>query len=209
MTATTDHVRNLSAPAHDALVGLVVRGMRRGEPTAAEAELVEQGLACVKGVIVLPSGQAAELVGSLLRLPAGSDAAARARTLLETFLPINRRLRELCTAWQCLPDGSPNSHADAMYDAAIRDRLDDIHDAVLPVLARLAHDLPRVSVYGPRLDEALERLDGGGAEWLTSPLIDSYHTVWMHVHQELLLGLGISRKEDEALEERLVSGGGG
>lgn len=209
MTATTDHVRKLSAPAQDALVELVVRGMRRGEPTAAEVELVEQGLACIKGAVVLPSGQAAELVGSLLRLPAGSAAAVRARALLEVFLPINRRLRELCTAWQCLPDGSPNSHTDAMYDAAIRDRLDDIHEAVLRVLARMSSDLPRVSVYGPRLDEALERLDSEGASWLASPLIDSYHTVWMHLHQELLLGLGISRREDEELEERLVSGGTG
>jgi hypothetical protein len=30
----------------------------------------------------------------------------------------------------------------------------------------------------------------------------------MHLHQELLLTIGMSRKEDEELEERLVSGEG-
>jgi len=209
MTATTDHLGNLSTAAQDALVDLVVRGMRRGEPTRADGELVEQGLACIKGALLLPSGQAAALVGSMLRLAEGSAAKARVRGLLEIFLPVNRRLRELCTAWQCLPDGSPHTHADAMYDAAIRDRLDDIHEAILQVLARMSADLPRVGVYAPRLEEALERLDSEGASWLASPLIDSYHTVWMHLHQELLLGLGISRREDEELEERLVSGGAG
>ena len=36
--------------------------------------------------------------------------------------------------------------------------------------------------------------------------MDSYHTVWMHLHQELILMLGLTRAEDEAREERLVGG---
>jgi hypothetical protein len=52
-------------------------------------------------------------------------------------------------------------------------------------------------------------LDEGDNAWLASPLIDSYHTVWMHLHQELLLTIGMSRQEDEALEEQLVSGNHG
>ena len=51
---------------------------------------------------------------------------------------------------------------------------------------------------------ALAKLDDGDDAWLASPLIDSYHTVWMHLHQELILMLGLSRAEDEAREERLV-----
>ena len=45
--------------------------------------------------------------------------------------------------------------------------------------------------------------------WLASPLMDSYHTVWMHLHQQLILMLGLTRAEDEAREERLVSGQAG
>jgi hypothetical protein len=41
---------------------------------------------------------------------------------------------------------------------------------------------------------------------LTAPLSASYHTVWMWLHQELLIRLGIDRAEDERLEEALVNG---
>ena len=63
-----------------------------------------------------------------------------------------------------------------------------------------------MGVYRPRLQEALDKFDDGDAQWLASPLIDSYHTVWMHLHQHLILMLGLTRAEDEAREERLVSG---
>ena len=52
----------------------------------------------------------------------------------------------------------------------------------------------------------MAKLDDGDNAWLASPLLDSYHTVWMHLHQELILSLGLTRAEDEALEEQLVSG---
>jgi hypothetical protein len=63
--------------------------------------------------------------------------------------------------------------------------------------------------YRERLTLALANLDDGDNAWFASPLIDSYHTVWMHVHQELLLTIGMSRADDEALEERLVAGSHG
>jgi hypothetical protein len=206
MTEIQDAARALPEAVREALVGLVIRGMYRGEPSAAQTELVERGLAMVKGPLLMPTGSAPALAGALVRLPAGGEAEVRVRRLLEVFLPVNRRLRELCTAWQCRPDGSANDHSDPMYDAGIRDRLDDIHDAITPVLGRLAPDLPSAGGYGPRFETALENLDAGANAWLASPLLDSYHTVWMHLHQELLMALGLSRAEDEALEEALVSG---
>jgi hypothetical protein len=39
---------------------------------------------------------------------------------------------------------------------------------------------------------AIDRFDDGAPEWLASPLCDSYHTVWMRLHQELLLVPGIT-----------------
>jgi hypothetical protein len=93
-----------------------------------------------------------------------------------------------------------------MYDAGVRDRLDDIHDETTPVLDRLAAVLPGTDAYLPRLQAALDRLDAGDNAWLASPLLDSYHTVWMHLHQQFLMALGMSRKEDEELEAALVAG---
>ena len=205
MSDTEDPTQDLPDPVRDALVVLVIRGMHRGELSAAQSALVERGLALVKGPVLMPTAKAAALAGSLVRTPAGGDVEASVRRLLEVFLPINRTLRELCTAWQVRPDGSVNDHSDAMYDAGVRDRLDDIHDATTPVLDRLAAVVPSIGGYAPRLQVALDRLDAGENAWLASPLIDSYHTVWMHLHQELLMTLGMTRKEDEELEAALVS----
>jgi len=190
----------------DALIAMVVRGMARGEASTEQQSLAEQGLILVKGPIMMPTPAGTEVVSGLLRLPDDAPQRAHIMDTFQKFLPVNRRLRDLCTAWQVRPDGSVNDHTDDGYDADIRDRLEDIDSAVGPLIKRFAEDLPRVSVYRPRLTTALEKFDDGDDAWLASPVLDSYHTVWMHLHQELLLSIGMSRKEDEELEERLVSG---
>jgi hypothetical protein len=192
----------------EALIAMVVRGMARGEASPEQQSLAEQGLILVKGPILMPTPAGTEYVSGLLRLPDDAPERPRIMDTFHKFLPVNRRLRDLCMAWQVRPDGSVNDHSDDGYDADIRDRLEDIDDAVGPLLKRFSEDLPRMAAYRPRLTEALEKLDDGDDAWLASPLIDSYHTVWMHVHQELVLTIGLTRKEDEELEERLVSGTG-
>ena len=198
----------LSEEQRDALVSIVIRGMLRGEPGPEHEALAEAGLLLVKGTIMMPTP--AGTLSSTHNRMVRADAPQRERvtSTFHRFLPVNRQLRDLCTAWQVRPDGSVNDHADEGYDADIRDRLDDIDTTVGALLKRFAEDVPRLGAYRGRLTEALEKLDEGGDEWLAAPTIDSYHTVWMHLHQELLLTLGMSRKEDEELEERLVSGAG-
>ncbi|WP_405622755.1 hypothetical protein [Streptomyces sp. NBC_00076] len=188
----------------DAVVDLVLRGMWRGEPEARYRPLVDAGLAMVKGQLVLPTEYAKNSAAKLLRIPAGSELQDRITAVYEAFLPINRQVREVCTAWQCRPDGSVNDHTDSVYDAEVREMLEDVHEAIQPVLRRLERLLAGSGRYLAGLEEALDRFDDGGAQWLASPLCDSYHTVWMRLHQELLLVLGVSRTEDEALEEELV-----
>ena len=198
----------LTDAQQDALVAMVVRGMARGAADDQQQALADAGLILIKGPMMMPTPAGTEIVGSLLRLPDDAPSRERIMATFHRFLPINRQLRDLCTAWQVRPDGSVNDHSDEGYDADIRDRLDDIDDSVAPLLKRFAEDIPRMSGYRARLTEALEKLDDGDDAWLASPLIDSYHTVWMHLHQELLLTIGMSRKEDEELEERLVAGAG-
>lgn len=192
----------------DALVAMVVRGMGRGQPTTEQQALADAGLILIKGPVMMPTPAGTALVAASLRLPDDAPQRERIMATFHRFLPVNRSLRDLCTAWQIRPDGSMNDHADEGYDAEIRDRLDDIDDAIAPLLKRFSEDIPRISGYRARLTESLEKLDEGDDAWLASPLVDSYHTVWMHLHQELLLTIGMSRKEDEELEEHLVSGGG-
>lgn len=197
---------SLTDAQKDALVTMVVRGMARGTADAEQQSLADAGLILIKGPVMMPTPAGTEMVGAMLRLPDAAPQRERIMATFHRFLPVNRQLRDLCTAWQVRPDGSVNDHSDEGYDADIRDRLDDIDDSVAPLLKRFSEDIPRMSGYRARLTEALEKLDDGDDAWLASPLIDSYHTVWMHLHQELLLTIGMSRKEDEELEERLVSG---
>jgi len=193
----------------DVLVSIVVRGMARGEASADHQALADAGLLLIKGPMMMPTPAGTEHVGAMLCLPADAPQRERLMATFHRFLPINRQLRDLCTAWQMRPDGSVNDHSDSAYDADIRDRLDDINDSVAPLLKLFAEDVPSLDGYADRLNASLENLDEGDNAWLASPLIDSYHTVWMHLHQELLLTIGMSRAEDEALEEQLVAGNHG
>ena len=190
----------------EALVDLVVRGMYRGELSAAQHELVAAGFALAKGPLIMPTPAGSAAAGQLCRLDADSVEERRIRALFEVFLPINRQLRDLCTAWQTRPDGTPNDHTDPAYEAQVRDELDDIHTGITRVLRRLTQCDTRFEHYTPELAGALDKLDAGDGSWLASPLKPSYHTVWMQLHQELLLMLGITRAEDEALEHQLVAG---
>ena len=198
----------LANDERDALVTMVVRGMARGEATAQQQALAEAGLILIKGPMMMPTPAGTALVAEQLRLADDAPERERIMATFHRFLPVNRQLRDLCTSWQVRPDGSVNDHGDENYDADIRDRLDDIDDSVAPLLKRFTEDIPWMAGYRAQLTESLAKLDDGDDSWLASPLKDSYHTVWMHIHQELLLTIGMSRKEDEELEERLVSGAG-
>jgi hypothetical protein len=204
----TDAARagELDDVTREALVGLVIRGMHRGAVTPEQQSLVDQGLAMAKGPLVMPTPAGTAAAQAATRLPAGGDEEKALRPLFEKFLPVNHQLRELCTAWQLRPDGTPNDHSDAAYDASVRDRLDDIDDAIGRILRRMSEVTPRLARYRPHLSASLEKFDDGDAGMLTSPVTDSYHTVLMWLHQGLLLLLGISRAEDEKLEAELVAG---
>ena len=73
-------------------------------------------------------------------------------------------------------------------------RLGRVHQAVLPVIGQLAGVLPRFAGYRDRLDGAYRRVRAGQRDAFTRPLSESYHDVWMELHQDLLLTLDISRE---------------
>jgi hypothetical protein len=197
---------SLDGTTRDALVELVIQGMHRGAVSPEQQRLVDAGLAMAKGPLIMPTPEGTTAAQQALRLPPGGDEEKALRPLFEKFLPVNHELREICSAWQLRPDGQPNDHGDSGYDASVRDRLDDVDDGIGRILRRMSDVQPRLGHYRADLTAALEKLDDGDPSALTSPLSRSYHTVWMHLHQELLLLLGISRAEDERLEAELVGG---
>lgn len=117
----------------------------------------------------------------------------------EVFLELNGRFKELCTRWQVRPDAAgvsqPNDHSDPGHDAVVLEELREVHERVVTGLSSAAGACPRLGRYATRLDAALGRIRGGDTAALTKPLSDSYHDVWMELHQDFLLTLGREREE--------------
>ncbi len=188
------------------LKDLAIRGMVRGDLPEGAEELVSADLATSRGPVLVATRAGHDRAVELLRLADGSDESVALRSAYERFLPLNRQLREICAAWQTRPDGSANDHGDPAYDARVRDDLEEVHERVQPLIRRMADVTPSFDAYRSGLQSALDALDAGDVSMLTAPLSASYHTVWMWLHQELLIRLGIDRAEDERLEEALVNG---
>jgi hypothetical protein len=124
------------------------------------------------------------------------DTAAIAAAYDE-FRSVNAEFKALVTDWQ-LKDGRPNTHEDAGYDAAVLARLDDVHQRATPIIAATAAQLPRLDRYSAKLQTALDNIHAGETMWLARPLLDSYHTVWFELHEELILAAGRTRETDDA-----------
>jgi hypothetical protein len=115
----------------------------------------------------------------------------------DEFRSVNAEFKALVTDWQ-LRDGQPNTHEDTRYDAVVLARLDDVHRRVTPIIAAAAAQLPRLNCYSVKLQTALDNIHAGETTWLARPLIDSYHTVWFELHEELILAAGGTRETDDA-----------
>lgn len=131
---------------------------------------------------------------------AADDVRGRIDDAYRRFLPVNRDLLTVCTDWQMREvDGRPvlNDHADRDYDRAVLGRLDEVDRAARPVCAELTAALARFGMYETRLANALDRVHAGDYDWFTKPVLDSYHTVWFELHEDLLSTLGIERSKEE------------
>ena len=117
------------------------------------------------------------------------------------FLTLNGDFLAVCTDWQMKGVGDlavVNDHGDAAYDQKVVDRLVGLHDQVRPIVADLRTLLARYAPYGNRLRSALEKLVAGERDYFTKPVIDSYHTVWFELHEDLLTTLGLERSKEES-----------
>ena len=129
----------------------------------------------------------------------GAGKRADLDALYRRFLEHNQGFLGLCTEWQTrVVDGEQiiNDHTDADYDAMIIGRLADTDQAMQPICADLGALLSRFASYAPRFSEALAKVQAGDTEWFTKPVIESYHTVWFELHEDLLASLGIERAKE-------------
>lgn len=126
---------------------------------------------------------------------AGIDSAVLG-AVYDDFRAVNADFKALVTDWQVKgPAGAPNAHDDADYDAAVLARLDEVHARVVPIIDEAASQLPRLAAYSLKLIAALDKVKAGETAWLTRPLVDSYHTVWFELHEELIGAVGLTREQ--------------
>ena len=111
------------------------------------------------------------------------------------FRAVNTEFKAVVTDWQ-LTGGQPNAHEDTDYDAAVLARLDSVHHRVTPIIAAAAAQLPRLNRYSTKLQAALDKVHAGETTWVSRPLIDSYHSVWFELHEELILAAGLTREAE-------------
>ena len=84
-----------------------------------------------------------------------------------------------------------NDHSEWRWDEDILKSLAGLAQSVRPVGDRLEHALARFAGYPDRFAAALNRADLGGRKWVDEPGIDSCHTVWFQLHEDLLATLGL------------------
>ncbi|MCP9620237.1 pyruvate, phosphate dikinase [Nocardia otitidiscaviarum] len=116
----------------------------------------------------------------------------------DEFCVHNQDVKLIITDWQMKDADTVNDHADADYDAAVLARLTDAHRRLRPLIGRLGDIAPRLGRYADRLDRALERIDAGDHTWVARPIMDSYHTVWFELHEDLIGLCGRNRAEEAA-----------
>ncbi len=116
----------------------------------------------------------------------------------DAFSKPNGELKAAITAWQMRNESTPNDHTDAAYDAGVLARIALVDTQIAPLLARLASLAPRLSRYRPRLARALEKIQGGDHTYVAKPILDSYHTVWFELHEDLIALTGRNRRDEAA-----------
>ena len=201
MLAVLQSLRVKGLAEIDALV--VSTGLPAPEISSALDSLVAEGLAQrregrVSGWGLTTAGRvrAAESVVADL----APDVRARVDDSYRRFLTLNREVLAACTDWQVREVGGTrvlNDHGDAAYDQDVLDRLFALSGKAEPLLGDLADAAARFGTYSSRLANAVARVQAGEYDWLVQPGIDSYHSIWFELHEDLLTTLGIERSKEE------------
>jgi hypothetical protein len=188
------------------LTGMTVADIDQHLAAAADAGLARRRDGRVIGWALTADGRSrhADLLAVDRQLSAGDEVVAG---VYGEFAELNGRFKEVCTDWQLRTLGGdggdgrdqvPNDHRDAAYDKVVISALMAIDDHAQPICGHLGQALERMAGYGPRLTRALGRVLAGDRDGFTRPLNDSYHDVWMELHEDLITTLGVARTTADA-----------
>jgi pyruvate,orthophosphate dikinase len=116
--------------------------------------------------------------------------------IYDAFTELNFELKAVITDWQTRGPGQPNDHTDREYDETVLDRLQALHQRTLPLLDRIVVVAPRLGHYRVRLIRAADAVAAGDYGFVSKPIVDSYHTVWFELHEDLIGLAGLTRAEE-------------
>jgi hypothetical protein len=126
-----------------------------------------------------------------------TDFTPKIRQIYRSFLAHNDRLLQACTDWQLRPSSTDplaeNDHADVEWDQRVLGTLAALADDLRAMDQDLSCRLARFQGYDARFSAALDRAMLGERSWVNRPRLDSCHTVWMELHEDLMATLGIQR----------------
>ncbi len=142
---------------------------------------------------LLPPGK--ERQEALLDEYAGGDVQSALAEHYERFLELNDEFKQLCTDWQ-MKGEAPNDHSDADYDRQCTDKLAELAAASTPVIAAMAGALPRMARYNDRLAVAADAVAAGDINKFTGVMCESFHDIWMELHEDLIVLQRIDRVEE-------------
>jgi hypothetical protein len=123
-------------------------------------------------------------------------ADADVLSLVERFETTNAQFLTTMSSWQQVDVGGrkvTNDHSDAAYDEKVISKLERLVGRLEALIEALAAHDARFSTYSTRFAAALEAIDSGDHDLVSSPTRDSVHNVWFEFHEDLLRTLGRER----------------
>ena len=194
-------VRTLAVKGYGTPESLAVAlGAEADEVTGLVEALVESGDAVVAGGMVTPTEEGRARGVDLLVEDGRSAGAADAKALLDAFIPLDHEIKDIVQAWQLRSSDAgelvPNDHTDEEYDRAVLARVSGLHAQASGELTDYAERFPRLHLYLGRLDTAAAAVSDGNGQYVASPRVDSYHSVWFELHEELINLAGSTRSAE-------------
>jgi pyruvate,orthophosphate dikinase len=149
-----------------------------------------------RGLRLTPVGR--ERVANLIAEERKGLDPAVLQSIYAAFCELNCEFKAAVGSWQMRNETTPNDHSDTAYDNQVIASIARVDERMTPLLGKLSTVAPRFGIYRPRLSRALERVRAGDTSFMARPVIDSYHTVWFELHEDLIAITGRTRAAEAA-----------
>ena len=141
-----------------------------------------------RGIMVTPEGRS-WLLEQLAQERAGADPAV-VLALYRRFDELNSVFKDTISGWQTA--ANPETARPILLDS-----ITTIHAGLIPLIAEVAAQAPRLAAFAAHFETALNAIQSGDDTMIASPLKDSYHTAWFEFHEELISLANLDRATEE------------